>query len=135
MTDFSIDYFIKKFQSLPPNAIGSGAINNHCALYHCGVQKQSDINDESKQLAACFRPLFNDIPYGDDNAMIWHVNDGTDSRHWIDDTGIWKYDNSKLNNRLCSLLPKERLILCLQIVKHQKENPSLSIIECINLFI
>lgn len=132
--NFSIDYFIKKFQSLPPNGIGQGSIKDHCALFHCGLQNQSESNDESEQLAAYFRPLFLDIPYGDDNAMTYHINDGAFSRHWIDDTGGIDYD-SKLQNRLHSLLPKERLILCLQIVKHQKENPSLSIIECINLFI
>lgn len=132
--NFSIDYFIKKFQSLPPNAIGQGGIKDHCALFHCGLQDQAEHSDESEQLAVYFRPLFLDIPYGENNAIIYHVNDATYSRHWIDDTRTGKYD-SKLNHKLFSLLPKERLILCLQIVKHQKENPSLSIIECINLFI
>lgn len=134
MTEFSIDYFIKKFKSLPPNAIGQGSISKQCALFHCGLYKQSQSNDESKQLAAYFRPLFLDIPYGDDNAMTYHVNDATFSRHWIDDSDGQNYD-SKLQNKLVSLLPKERLILCLQIVKHHKDNPELSIIECINLFI
>jgi hypothetical protein len=36
--EYTIDYFIKKFEAIPEEDMGAGSIYNHCALWHCGVR-------------------------------------------------------------------------------------------------
>lgn len=31
-TEYTIDYFIKKFEAIPENEIGRNSLSNHCAL-------------------------------------------------------------------------------------------------------
>lgn len=36
--EFTIEYFINKFEAIPEEDIGEGSLADHCALYHCGVR-------------------------------------------------------------------------------------------------
>ncbi len=72
-TEFTKEYFIKKFKAIPSKEIGQTELNNHCALWHCGLRNSlSNMTKEAKALAL----LFSDGE--SDNAReVFRVNDGT----------------------------------------------------------
>lgn len=39
MAEFTKQFFIDKFTKIPDEEIGGGSLENHCALWHCGVEK------------------------------------------------------------------------------------------------
>jgi len=104
---YDIPYFLKKFESIPSEQIGQGALENHCALWHCGV----GINDiiqytptpEAEALA---------IILGGDNALhhVYDVNDNFGKR---------KYPYNS---------PKERILAALR-EKQQKSLENNNIVD------
>lgn len=131
MTEFNIDYFLEKFQTIPTHDIGEGDIKKHCALFHCGVVSYMNPTDEASALSNIIRPLFKSIPYSDPLAMIYFINDGTCSGHWIDAD---EHYNSPLQQKMNSMLPKERIIFCLQILKFISTHPEIPISDSIDYF-
>jgi len=127
----SIEYFIEKFKKIPADKIGSGSIMNHCALFHCGagMTKYSQ-SPESRELADHFRCLYQSMPVGEEFAFIYFINDATQSQCYIDSTGR----GSRFRRALLPLLPKERIVLALQIVKYHRDR-NVDIITAINKII
>lgn len=55
--EYNIDYFIKKFEAIPDNEIGEVKLENHCALWHCGVQDSAyTMTQEALALADILKP-------------------------------------------------------------------------------
>lgn len=79
-------YFIQKFQAIPEQEIGSRLLENHCALWHCGVRiDESGGNymktEEAVALADLLRPFAVGIgcsPGAGSLAPVWFVNDRGD---------------------------------------------------------
>lgn len=75
-TKYDVDYFIAKFEAIPEAEIGSGALFNHCALWHCGSE-YSKMTPEALALTELFKPRVLEVrPSCLDDEIIYHVNDG-----------------------------------------------------------
>jgi hypothetical protein len=80
---YNKEYFIKKFEAIPEDKLGSGCLNNKCALWHCGVRE--DINtdggwkptEEANALIKLFGGSIEENKWGWEK--VYHVNDGIDS--------------------------------------------------------
>lgn len=107
--EYTVDYFIDKFNAIDSNDIGVGSIGNHCALWHCGLEGDKYFigdepihTDESLALCTILEPIVNNhrkykLPT-DDHEIVWSVNDGNDSY-------------------LVGNTPKERILACLNDIK------------------
>lgn len=137
-TEFTIEYFIDKFMNIPADQIGQGDINQCCALYHVNGSHPGNtgyfVTDESTALSNIFSEFFVAIPYGDDRAAIYYINDATSCDLWIDRDPINEYC-SPFRTFLVRLLPKERIVFALSIAKHHRDNPDQDIKTVINKFI
>lgn len=78
---YDVDYFIKKFEAIPSDDIGCTELNNHCALWHCGVRSYANEVDyreteESKALVKLFKTntLDKDL-LNNKFKIVWKVND------------------------------------------------------------
>jgi hypothetical protein len=72
--NYDKEYFIKKFEGIPENEIGSRYIENKCALYHCGINfSYSDTTKEAKALIKLFGGK-----HENDREAVWWINDMAD---------------------------------------------------------
>lgn len=72
--NYSIDYFIKKFEAIPEKAIGQHGIKNHCILWHLGVTWSSPNYKRTEEADALC-----DILGGASYEIITEINDGLSS--------------------------------------------------------
>lgn len=57
-TIYNVDYFIKKFDAIPDDQIGSVTIERHCSLWHCGVRSSNDgLTEEALALGELLQTL------------------------------------------------------------------------------
>lgn len=77
--NYTVDYFIAKFEALADSDVGFGRRVNHCALWHCGLTDPwCEVNEEARALAELFRPLVRTSTEVDTRCIepVWLVNDG-----------------------------------------------------------
>lgn len=96
---YDIDYFIKKFEAIPSEKIGVGALKNQCALWHCGVRRAGVETEEAKELSEILKPLVSHPLDDSYKTIVWMIND----------------DNR--NELIEGETPKERILNALKKVK------------------
>jgi hypothetical protein len=104
--EYSIDYFIQKFEAIPENQIGEGEIEKHCALYHCGVKTNKDyknLSEEAIALANIFKPLYHTQEENNLSVYIYSINDGSDNVNGIIENVIGNTPKERLLNSLYKL--------------------------------
>jgi hypothetical protein len=74
-TEYTIDYFIEKFEAIPDNEIGLGGLSKQCALWHCGVRLNTFATEESAALIKVFG-----APSEWMRSYVFKVNDDTEGR-------------------------------------------------------
>lgn len=97
-TEFTVDYFIKKFEAIPDELWSVGNYESGgkcCALGHCGERLGTRVH-ESVALARMFDPLA---------WPVSHINDG------LFGTIVTRYGNT----------PKERILNALREIKSKEE--------------
>lgn len=84
MKDYSIEFFIRKFQAIHEDEIGIGSIESNCALKHCaGNSKSKYYSEEGLALARIFDPITTSTN------IVYEINDGIwwnkrFPEHWFD---------------------------------------------------
>lgn len=91
--EYTVEYFINKFEAIPTQEIGSVSLINHCALWHCGLQQNEyKHTDESRALVRIFGGDCESPKDAGEMGAIYRINDGIG-------------DNKLLGNT-----PKERIL-------------------------
>jgi len=91
-----VNYFLEKLNKIPTNQWGSGNLNNHCVLWHCGMRDYAHPTEESKALTK--------VLFGEEwcDFKVWGLNDLTGKK-------FQSYNS-----------PKERIIAALEEVKRKQ---------------
>lgn len=118
--EYTIEYFIEKFNAIPAHEMGQGKIENHCALWHCNAtMDEMEQTEESIALAKILSHLFKKFPYGESQACVYFINDATVSDLYYDADDDY---NSQFHRTLLPMLAKERIIYALQLVQKINNN-------------
>jgi len=71
---YSKEWFIRKFEAIPEEEIGSGSVQEHCALWHVGVRIDDVVVNKTDESTALIK-LFGG-ENGDQWKYVFNVNDG-----------------------------------------------------------
>ncbi len=69
---FTLDYFIDKFEAIPEDQIGMGQLSQHCGLWHAGTRYENEASNQGYKYtdeAKCLMALFGDTSF------VHHIND------------------------------------------------------------
>ena len=102
-TEYSKEYFIKKFEAIPEEEIGTTALSSKCALYHCGVRDFDSngayiLTDEAKALIELFSEKGEVRKGRSMSTIVTDVNDGIGNNYPLGETA-----KERLLNKLKSL--------------------------------
>lgn len=75
--NYTVDYFIKKFEAIPEYDFGSGSISSHCIYWHCDYTC-SYKGQIANALTEIFDKAFGIIPdrNGNKQYFVYEINDG-----------------------------------------------------------
>lgn len=107
---YTVDYFIKKFSSIPERTWSAGLGDGHnytCAIGFCGQDSSMPRTDEAIALNVLMHDAF-EIGTFADGQTVWAINDASGP----------EYDNGSYPD-LCELgeTPKERILTALELIK------------------
>lgn len=76
-TIYNVLYFIKKFEAIPENDFGTGAISAHCVYWHCDYTC-SYVGQIATALTEIFNKAFGITSgrNGDKQSLVYEINDG-----------------------------------------------------------
>lgn len=98
MKKYTKKYFIEKFSKISDNEIGSGSIDKHCAIWHCGLNDY--VENPSEEVIALISLFNNGITH------YKYFNENNEELSFPEYSAIYKVNDMGLDEET----PKQRLL-------------------------